>query len=190
MGDDCNSGVVQVEPGGNLSICDNEDVPHPGGMSLHRPQRITELLIVLKSTGGDVFVLLGLEGDGVRNITLKHYYLNNGRMGHLRDGCDVPEQVGGAYRQLVSIQRQVLLGLLGQIGEILRGLQVEQSDAGFRVQLQLLEENFFHTFIHNKHRRRLHFLAQTHSGKMKTEVTTLVEAAILPPGQHDDITLK
>lgn len=35
MGDDCNSGVVQVEPGGNLPICDNEDVPHPGGVSLH-----------------------------------------------------------------------------------------------------------------------------------------------------------
>lgn len=68
-------------------------------------------------------------------------------MGHLRDGCDVPEQVGGAYRQLVSIHRQVLLGLLGQISEILRGLQVEQSDAGFRVQLQLLEENsFFHFY--------------------------------------------
>lgn len=67
-------------------------------------------------------------------------------MGHLRDGCDVPEQVGGVYRQLVSINRQVLLGLLGQISEILRGLQVEQSDAGFRVQLQLLEENIFFHF--------------------------------------------
>lgn len=67
-------------------------------------------------------------------------------MGHLRDGCDVPEQVGGAYRQIVSIHRQVLFGLLGQISEILRGLQVEQCDAGFRVQLQLLEENIFFHF--------------------------------------------
>lgn len=67
-------------------------------------------------------------------------------MGHLRDGGDVPEEVGGAYRQLVSIHRQVLLGLLGQISEILRGLQVEQCDAGFRVQLQLLEENIYLNF--------------------------------------------
>lgn len=50
---------------------------------------------------------------------------------HLRDGCKIPEQVGGTYGQLVSVQRQVLLGLLGQLGEVLRGLQVEQSDAGF-----------------------------------------------------------
>lgn len=51
MCDDCNSGVVQVEPGRNLPICHNEDVPHPGCVSLYRPQRIPELLVVLKSTG-------------------------------------------------------------------------------------------------------------------------------------------
>lgn len=56
------AGVVQVQPGGDLPIGHDEDVPHPGGMSLHRTQRITQLLVVLESTGRDVFVLLGLVG--------------------------------------------------------------------------------------------------------------------------------
>lgn len=150
MCDDCNSGVVQVEPGRNLPICHNEDVPHPGCVSLYRPQRITELLVVLKSTGWDIFILFGLESRRSTNITafiVTHNYLNNGQTGYLWDGCNVPEKVGGAYRQLVSIQRQILLGLLGQIGEILRGLQVEQSNAGFGVQLQLLVENIKPAFV-------------------------------------------
>lgn len=29
------SGVVQVEPGGNLPVGDDEDVPHPGSVFLH-----------------------------------------------------------------------------------------------------------------------------------------------------------
>lgn len=35
MCNNCNSGVIQVEPGGNLPISDDEDVSHPGGMSLY-----------------------------------------------------------------------------------------------------------------------------------------------------------
>ncbi|TNN63146.1 hypothetical protein EYF80_026610 [Liparis tanakae] len=63
MGDDCNSGVIQVEPGGNLPVGDDEDVPHPGGVSLHGAQRIAQLLVVLKTAGRHVFVLFGLEGN-------------------------------------------------------------------------------------------------------------------------------
>lgn len=60
MCDNGYSGVVQVEPGGDLPVGDDEDVPHPGGVSLHRAQRIAELLVVLESAGGNIFVLLGL----------------------------------------------------------------------------------------------------------------------------------
>lgn len=61
MCDDSNSGIVQVEPGRNLPIGDDEDVSHPGGVSLHGAQRIAELLVVLESTGRHVFILFGLE---------------------------------------------------------------------------------------------------------------------------------
>lgn len=61
MGDNCNSGIVQVEPRGNLPVSDDEDVSHPGGVSLHGAQRIAELLVVLESAGGHVFVLFRLE---------------------------------------------------------------------------------------------------------------------------------
>lgn len=35
MCDNCNPGVVQVEPGRYLAISDDEDVSHPGGVSLN-----------------------------------------------------------------------------------------------------------------------------------------------------------
>lgn len=62
MRDDCNSGVIQVEPGGDLPIGDDENVPHPGGVSLHGAQRVAELLVVLESARRHVLVLLGLDG--------------------------------------------------------------------------------------------------------------------------------
>lgn len=62
MCDDCNSGVIQVEPGGNLPISDDEDVPHPRGVSLHWAEWITELLVVLKSAGWNIFILFWLGG--------------------------------------------------------------------------------------------------------------------------------
>lgn len=60
------TGVVQVQPGGDLPIGHDEDMPHPGGVSLHRAQRIAQLLVVLEATGRDVLVLLGLGGGGQR----------------------------------------------------------------------------------------------------------------------------
>lgn len=61
MCDNCNPGVIQVEPGGNLPVSDDEDVPHPGGVSLHRAQRIAQLLVVLESACRDIFILFGLK---------------------------------------------------------------------------------------------------------------------------------
>lgn len=72
MGDDCNSGVIQVEPGGNLPVGDDEDVPHPGGVSLHGAQRVAQLLVVLKAAGRHVFVLFGLEGNTVSTVSSRH----------------------------------------------------------------------------------------------------------------------
>lgn len=66
MRDDCNAGVIQVEPGGDLPVGDDEDVPHPGGVSLHGAQRVAEFLVVLESARRHVFVLLGLEGHANR----------------------------------------------------------------------------------------------------------------------------
>lgn len=68
---DCNSGVIQVEPGGNLPVGDDEDVSHPGGVSLHGAQRVAQLLVVLESARRHILILLGLEseahGEGGRN---------------------------------------------------------------------------------------------------------------------------
>ena len=118
MGDDGDSGVVQVEPGGNLPVGDDEDVPHPGGVLLHRAQRVPELLVVLESAGGDVFILFGLRMRsreertepptylGFSKINLHGFhYLHLYILWHVRDrkeqsylwdGGEVPEQVGGA----------------------------------------------------------------------------------------------
>ncbi len=68
MCDNCNSGIIQVEPGGNLSVSDDEDVSHPGGVSLNRAQWIAELLVVLKSTGWHIFILFGLKRGMRKNI--------------------------------------------------------------------------------------------------------------------------
>lgn len=51
MCDNSDSGVIQVEPGGNLAVSDDEDVSHPGGVSLHGAQRVAQLLVVLKPAG-------------------------------------------------------------------------------------------------------------------------------------------
>lgn len=75
MRDDCNSGVIQVEPGGDLPVGDDEDVPHPGGVSLHGAQRVAELLVVLESARRHVLVLLGLEGRA--NGKKKKKYLSD-----------------------------------------------------------------------------------------------------------------
>lgn len=56
---------------------------------------------------------------------------------HLGDGCEVPEQVAGTDGELFAVHGQVLLGLLGQVSEVLRGFEVEQGDARLRIQLQL-----------------------------------------------------
>ena len=60
MGHHSDPGVVQVEPRGDLPIGHHEDVSHPGGVSLHRAQRIAELLVVLEPACGHVLVLFGL----------------------------------------------------------------------------------------------------------------------------------
>lgn len=51
MCDNSDSGVIQVEPGGNLAVSDDEDVSHPGGVSLHGAQRVAQLLVVLEPAG-------------------------------------------------------------------------------------------------------------------------------------------
>lgn len=62
MRDYCNSGVIQVEPGGDLPVGDDEDVPHPRGVSLHGAQRVAEFLVVLESACRHILILLRLEG--------------------------------------------------------------------------------------------------------------------------------
>lgn len=53
--------IIQVEPGGNLPVGDDENVPHPRGVSLYRSQGVTQLLIVLETAGRNILVLLGLQ---------------------------------------------------------------------------------------------------------------------------------
>lgn len=61
------SGVIQVEPGRNLTVSYDEDVSHPGGVFLHRAQRIAELLVVLESARRNIFVLLRLRSEDISN---------------------------------------------------------------------------------------------------------------------------
>lgn len=65
MCDNSDSGVIQVEPGGNLPVSDNEDVSHPGGVSLHGAQRVAQLLVVLEPARRHVFILFGLKREGL-----------------------------------------------------------------------------------------------------------------------------
>ncbi len=44
VGDQCQSGVVDVEPGRDLSISDYVDVSHPRRILLYGAQRVTHLL--------------------------------------------------------------------------------------------------------------------------------------------------
>lgn len=44
MSDDGESGVVEVDPGWNLSVSDEVHVPHPWSECLDGPQRIAQLL--------------------------------------------------------------------------------------------------------------------------------------------------
>jgi hypothetical protein len=50
------AGVLQVEPGGHLSVGDDVDVPHPRGKLLDGAERVAQLLIVLESVSCDVVV--------------------------------------------------------------------------------------------------------------------------------------
>jgi len=43
--------VVQVEPGWDLPVGDDEDVPDPGDKLLQGTQRVPQLLVILKTTG-------------------------------------------------------------------------------------------------------------------------------------------
>lgn len=74
MCDHSNSGVIQVEPGGNLSISDDEDVSHPGSVFLHWAQRVAELLVVLESAGWNIFVPFGLEGKNRKERSEQHMF--------------------------------------------------------------------------------------------------------------------
>lgn len=102
MCNNCNSGVIQVEPGGNLPISDYEDVSHPGGVLLYGAQWIAELLVIFKSAGWDVFILFGLESE----MWWQGFWHNLACLGQIKmrdwkegrsylwDGSEVPEQIG------------------------------------------------------------------------------------------------
>lgn len=77
MCDNWNSGVIQVQPGGNLSVGYDEDVSHPGGVFLHRAQRIAELLVVLKSACWNIFILFRLEGKRKIYIFIKSIFIKS-----------------------------------------------------------------------------------------------------------------
>ena len=44
VGDERDSRVVQVHPGRNLAVSNQEDLPYPGSMLLKRTDRVTQLL--------------------------------------------------------------------------------------------------------------------------------------------------
>lgn len=99
MCDNCNSGVIQVEPGGNLPVSDDEDVSHPGGVSLHRAQRVAELLVILEPAGWNIFILFGLQrkiSQGILLLTMNSSQGYKEDVLYLWDSGEVPEQVAWA----------------------------------------------------------------------------------------------
>jgi hypothetical protein len=56
----CHSRIVKIQPGWNLPIGDDENIPNPWCMPLNRSQRVSQLFIVFKTAGRNVFILLGL----------------------------------------------------------------------------------------------------------------------------------
>lgn len=67
-----NAWIIQVQPGRYLTVGYDEDVPHPGGVFLDGPQRITEFLVVFEATGGHVLILFGLK-ENVKIIICTSY---------------------------------------------------------------------------------------------------------------------
>lgn len=61
MCDDSYARIIQVKPGGDLPVGDDEDVPHPGRVSLYGSQGVAQLLVVLEAAGRNIFILLGLQ---------------------------------------------------------------------------------------------------------------------------------
>ena len=54
------SGIIEVQPGWNLPVGDNENVPNPRCVPLDRSQRVPQLFIIFKTAGRDIFILLRL----------------------------------------------------------------------------------------------------------------------------------
>ena len=50
--------MVQIEPGGDLTIGHDEDMSHPGGVAYDGPQRVPHFFIVLEPAGRDVVTCL------------------------------------------------------------------------------------------------------------------------------------
>ena len=50
VSDDLDLGMVRVEPGGDLSVCDNEDTVDPRSKTLQGPKRILQFVVVAEST--------------------------------------------------------------------------------------------------------------------------------------------
>lgn len=55
--------IIQVKPGRNLPVGDDEDVPYPRRVSLYRSQGVPQLFVVLKAAGRNIFILLGLQKE-------------------------------------------------------------------------------------------------------------------------------
>ena len=73
--DYCHSGIIEVQPGWNLPIGDNENVPNPRCVPLDRSQRVPQLFIIFKTAGRNIFILLRLRkawGTEKYKIPLSH----------------------------------------------------------------------------------------------------------------------
>ena len=69
------SGIIEVQPGWNLPVGDNKNVPNPRCMPLDRSQRVPQLFIIFKTAGRDIFILLRLRkawGTEREKIPLSH----------------------------------------------------------------------------------------------------------------------
>lgn len=62
---------------------------------------------------------------------------------YLWDSTEIPEQVHGTDGELFAIHGQVLLGLLLEVCEVLSCVQVQEGDAGLRVELKLEQTNYY-----------------------------------------------
>lgn len=98
--DYCHSRIIEVQPGWDLSIGDNENVPNPWCVPLDRSQWVPQLFVIFKTAGRNVFILLRLRkawGTERCKMRLSHTCPSQLSLPHSGSASKLPKTVSSFY---------------------------------------------------------------------------------------------